>query len=255
MKYSDIKFINKQDCDNFIEKINEKTFAPITWNNRKGLQIYGCFCPDVTTDILFVYGETITPEEIKSQPSKGIFSIIKTYGSSMNYKGLLNIKGDKLLSNNYDDLSILFQTEVAIYIKLNKQGQYGLASYRPLSDSIEVILPCKYENIFEAGEFTFGIVSNGSVGFASLEGKIIIEPKYKNKENYNYFHDGKSLTCLSSRNGVEHYIDHYGNVVGYPEIEGPGIFSGNGTGYYPLGELPDASEAYEDDSDALWNTD
>jgi hypothetical protein len=33
------------------------------------------------------------------------------------------------------------------------------------------------------------------------------------------------------------------------------VFAGNGTEFYFFGDFPDASEAYESDSDALWNTD
>ena len=50
-------------------------------------------------------------------------------------------------------------------------------------------------------------------------------------------------------------LNHYGNFIEYPEADNISSFGGQGTSTYPYGDLPDASEAYEDLPDAFWNTD
>ena len=44
-------------------------------------------------------------------------------------------------------------------------------------------------------------------------------------------------------------------IVGLKEECNSSLFRGNGTGYYPYGELPDALDAYEGDESNRWNTD
>ena len=59
-----------------------------------------------------------------------------------------------------------------MFIKTEKNGRYGLVSYRHLSNEVSLIASPKYEIIFDAGEYTFDFVENGNVGFMSLSGRI-----------------------------------------------------------------------------------
>lgn len=89
----------------------------------------------------------------------------------------------------------------------------------------------------------------------SLEGKLITEAKYQLSTDFNHFIEGKALTCLNAPNGIPHYINHYGDFVGYPEDDFFNVEHQLGTGYYPYGDLPDALDAYEDEEENIWNTD
>ena len=175
MEYKEIIFNNRSEASGFIQKLNERAYSPLDWANSETIQFYGCIFPDVTLDCLFVYGETITPAQIEKFPKIGVFANIRAYGSSKKYKGLRNIKGETILSPIYDELTLFYQTEETIFIKTEKDGLSGLASYRPLSDKVDIIMQPKYDDIFDAGEFTFGFIANGKVGFASLTGREIIE--------------------------------------------------------------------------------
>lgn len=255
MEYKEIIFNSRTEASDFIKDINEKALSPLEWTNSDAIQLYRCFQPSITIDCLFVYGETITPSQIAKLPKIGIFANIKSYGSSKKYKGLRNIKGETLLNTYYDDLTLFFQTEGEVYIKTSRDGLFGLVSYRHLSNKVNVLLQPQYEEIFDAGEFTFGIVKSGKVGFVSLAGREIIEAKYKLDESYNHFSEGKALVCLDNEFAIAHYINHYGECVAIEDETSDNLFSGNGTGYYPFGELPDASDAYEGDESNRWNTD
>lgn len=255
MEYREVIFNNKTEVSDFIKGLNEKSISPLKWAQRDNIYLYSCISPDITIDCLFVYGETIAPAQIEKLPKIGIFAELKAYGSSKKYKGLLNIKGETILNTSYDELSLFYQTEDTVFIKTKKNGLFGIVSYRHLSNKVEVIIPSKYEEIFDAGEFTFGFIENGRAGLISLTGKLIVEAKYKVCEEYNHFFDGKALVCKDSKFAVAHYINHYGDFVAWKEDCQDDVFSGSGTGYYPYGELPDSLDAYEGDESNYWNTD
>ncbi|MDE7069907.1 MAG: WG repeat-containing protein [Alistipes sp.] len=255
MEYREVIFNNRAEVFDFIKGLNEKSISPLEWAQRDNLYLYSCIFPDITIDCLFVYGKTITPTQIENMSKIGIFANLKTYGSSKRFKGLLNIKGETILDTSYDELSLFYQTEDSVFIKTKKKGLFGIVSYRHLSNKVDVIIPPKYEDIFDAGEFTFGFVENGLAGLISLSGKLITEAKYKVSSAYNHFFDGKALVCKDSKFAVAHYINHYGEFVAWEEDCQDNVFSGNGTGYYPYGELPDALDAYEGDESNYWNTD
>ena len=255
MEYKEINFNNKIEASGFIQELNERAYSPLDWANSETIHFYGCIFPDVTLDCLFVYGETITLAQIEKHPKIGVFANFRAYGSGKKYKGLRNIKGETILAAIYDELTLFYQTDNAIFIKTQKDGLFGLVCYVPLSNKIDIIMQPKYNDIFDAGEFTFGFVTNGKVGFASLTGREIIEASYKDEVKYNHFFDGKALVHKDSKFAVPCYINHYGGVVGLEEDYDSSLFSGNGTGYYPYGELPDSLDAYEGDESNRWNTD
>lgn len=255
MMYNHIIFYNDKEVESFFDKLNEKAYKPLYWYKQDGLKIYGCFYADSIGSWLFVYGKTIYRDEVSGFPERSIFGGLKIYGSSKRYKGLLNFKGEVILHSNYDDISIFYQTEETLFLKTTKNGLAGLVGCRIYRGEVVVIVPTKYEELFDAGEYTIGFVLSGNVGFMSLEGKIVVEAKYKLGEGYNNFIDGKALVCITQEHAIDMYINHYGNFIEYPESDNTSSFGGQGTSTYPYGDLPDASEAYEDLPDAFWNTD
>lgn len=257
MTYQYTTFDENNRVSNFFNGLDKEFFSNLHWRNQQGLNLYGYFHVDGSVNYLFIYGKTTLPDTLVA-PSKGtIFESLKAYGSSKKYKGLMNIKGEVLLQNIYDDFSIFFQTPGFLYLKTKKKNRFGLVCYKGSGDnSVQEVIPAKYEDIFYAGEYTVGFVVNQKVGFMSLDGREIVKPIYRVGEDYNYFTEGRSLVHLDREGCIDIYINHYGNFVGYPELEGQcDVFAGSGTGFYPYGDLPDASDAYEGDPDALWNTD
>lgn len=256
MEYHYVKFNSDKEVTAFFEKLNKKSYSPLHWNTQDGLKIYGCICTESVGNCLFVYGKTILRNKIIAySPNNTIFSGLKVYGSSKQYKGLLNFKGKEVLHNIFDDISIFFQTENTLFLKTIKNSLYGLICCRIYGDEVYEIIPPKYEDLFDAGEYSIGFVSDNKVGFMSLEGKIIVEAKYRQSEEYNYFIDGKALVRIDKKHTTDMYINHYGNFIEYPETDNTSSFSEQGTSTYPYGDLPDVSETYEDLPDAFWNTD
>ena len=256
MEYHYVKFNSDKEVTDFFEKLNKKAYSPLHWNNQEGLKIYGCICAKNIGSYLFVYGKTILRNEtVAYPPNTTIFSGLKVYGSSKQYKGLLNFKGKEVLHNVYDYISIFFQTEDTLFLKTRKNSLYGLVFCRIYTDEVSEIIPPKYEELFDAGEYSIGFVSDNKVGFMSLEGKIIVEAKYRQGKEYNYFIDGKALVRIDKEYTTDMYINHYGNFIEYPEADNTLSLGGQGTSTYPYGDLPDASDAYEDLPDAFWNTD
>ena len=258
MEYQYTTFDENNRVSDFFNGLDKEFFSNLHWRNQQGLNLYGYFHIDGSFDYLFIYGKTTLPDTLAAPPKGSIFGLLKTYGSSKKYKGLMNIKGEVLLNNVYDEFSIFFQGGSFLYLKTKKKDRFGLVCYQGSgSNSVQEVIPAKYEDIFYAGEYTVGVIANEKVGFISLDGRLIVEPIYKVGEDYNYFSEGRSLVHIDRESCIDIYINHYGDFIGYPEAEEDqyDVFSGNGTGYYPFGDLPDASEAYEGDSEALWNTD
>lgn len=131
MEYHYVKFNSDKEVTVFFEELNKKAYFPLHWNTQDGLKIYGCICAESVGSSLFVYGKTILRNEIVAySPNNTIFSGLKVYGSSKQYKGLLNFKGKEVLHNIYDDISIFFQTEDTLFLKTIKNSLYGLVCCR-----------------------------------------------------------------------------------------------------------------------------
>lgn len=255
MEYKYRRFNNEKELTDFFNKLNEQAYSPLNWYKQEGLKIYGCIQSRIIGHCLFIYGKTIRKDEVISCYKNTIFNNIQFYGSSKKYKGLLDYEGKEILNNIYDDISIFYETDDALFLKTRKNKLYGLVSYaNPGKGVVEITSP-KYENFFDAGEYTFGFIIDNKVGFMSLDGKIIIEPKYKQGEYYNHFFDGKALVHIDKDETIDHYINHYGNFIEYPDNDDTSSFEGPGTSSYTFDDLPDSSDAYEGLADAYWNTD
>lgn len=254
MSYKYREFKAQEEIDTFFDKVcnqirelrNNDDFI-LDWYKKNGIKIYGYFCDD--KHILICYGQTIFTEKVNKQKLPGVFDAIHKYGSSQRYLGIKDICGNTLLSNNYDEINFFYETGVSSYFIVKSKGKVGIAKYS--MNSIEVIVPARYDFIFDAREYTWGYIVDGNVGFMNITGQKITEAIYMAHDDYNIFIDGKALTQLNRPNTCKVYIDHYGNVIDF-YYEEEGGFCGNGTGYYPYGDLPDASDVYEGDYSNLW---
>ncbi len=254
-KYRELK--TQEDIDAFFDNVcnqmrelrNNDDFI-LDWYKKDGVRIYGYFCDN--KHILICYGQTKFYEKANQQKLPGIFDAIHKYGSSQRYLGLKDIHGNTLLSNNYEEINFFYETGVSSYFIVKSKRKVGVVKYS--MNSIEVIVPAIYDSIFDAREYTWGYIVDGYVGFMNITGQKITEAIYTNHDDFNIFIYGKALTQLNRPNTCKVYIDHYGNVVDFYD-EAEGSFSGNGTGYYPYGILPDDSDAYEGDFSNSWNTD
>lgn len=236
-------------CNQMRELRNNDDFI-LDWYKKDGIKIYGYFYNDGLN--LICYGQTISPEEVNQQERSGIFAALPMYGSSQRYLGLKDICGNTLLSNNYEEINFFYETGVSSYFIVKSKGKVGVVRYS--INSIDIIVPAKYDAIFDACEYTWGYVVDGNVGFMNILGRKITEAKYMFHDDFNIFIDGKALTQLNRPNTCKVYIDHYGNVIDF-YYEEESAFSGNGTGCYTSGDLLDGLDAYEGDCSNLWNTD
>lgn len=241
-------FFDKK-CNQLKEVRNNDNFT-IDWYKKDGIKIYGYFYG--SRQDLICYGQTMSREETNEQKLPGIFAQLPKYGFCRKYLGLKDCLGNTLLSNNYEEIKYFTETGVSSYFIVKSKGKVGVVQY--YIDSMNIVVPAKYDSIFNANEYTWGYVIDGNVGFMNITGHKITEAKFMNHEDYNIFIDGKALTQLNRSNTCKVYIDHYGNVIDYYSEE-EGTFSGNGTGYYPFDDLPNSLDAYEGDISNLWNTD
>lgn len=233
------------DCKYTLRSTNE-------WHKAEGVKVYGYFSTDgnYATDMLFKFSQTILREDLpKPKPSTtNIFSMLEQYGSSKGYFGLKDAWGELILPNRYNSIELLFETEVQVYFLVKRISTFGV-----VNGEGKTIVPVRYERIFYAGEYTIGFVENGMVGFMSLDGKVVIPSIYEDAEGYNYFSDGRALARLANNeNACDHYMNHFGNVVGYPEYYDDHYGFLGSTAYRGDSDILDA---YEGDSSNMWNTD
>lgn len=253
MRYAFKEFKNSSEIADFFAAFYENSELQSNWIHQEGLKLYGYFYDKEALGLrfkyLFLFGQTIHPDEIRPTSEDTIFSKLKLYGSSRKYKGLRNFKGEIVLNNSYEDISVFYETELNVYLLLQKNSKVGVI--RHSNDKIAVIAQCRYDAFFDANEYTWGFIIDNKVGFMSLNGDIQTEAKYKIAEDYNIFVNGKALTCVDSPYGVRHYINHYGDCIGYPETDDDTTWL-DSTAYQGDSDILDA---YEGDESNMWNTD
>lgn len=253
MRYAFKEFKDSTEIENFFASFYGDSDLRDNWIHQEELKLYGYFYDKEAVGLrfkyLFLFGQTIRPDQIRPASNDTIFSNLKQYGSSMRYKGLRNFKGEIVLNNTYEDISIFYETELSVYFLLRKSSKVGIIGYS--YDKISELAQCRYDAFFDANEYTWGYIINNKVGFMSLNGEIQTEAKYKIAEGYNIFINGKALTCIDSPNGVVHYINHYGDCIGYPESDDDTTWLGS-TAYQGDSDILDA---YEGDESNMWNTD
>lgn len=260
MKYVYKQFCSDTEVKDFFTDIKKHIYVPIdNWYSQEGLILYGCFYDEEEKGAfyhyLFCFGQTIKADISQPLNDNTIFSKLKQYGSSSKYKGLRDVRGKIVLPNSFDRIELFYETETIVYFLIEKNFRKGIYEFQ--IDKIENIVPVQFEGFFDAKEYTWGYIKDGNVGFMSLNGKCITEAVYRDAPDFNHFTNGKALVCLSTPNGVNHFINHYGDCVGYPENEKSikKDVHGLGTGYYPYGDLPDELEAFEGNELNFWNID
>lgn len=256
------EFTNNTEAKEFISEAFRQTGEEVPlWFQKDDIRIYGYFYdatdPTYRGRQFFVFGRTILRNSLENK-GIGIFAQLKQYGSSRKYKGLMNIFGKEILPNEYDSFSSFIPIECDGYTLLiaEKYNKKGLVAVCNSYYEGKVLTPIKFDDFFYANEYTLGFKLNQKIGFMNMNGKIVIEAKFISKDGFNFFNDSKALVKIDSKDGVPAYINHYGDVIEYyVEEVGDTPTFGNGTGYYPFGELPSALDAYEGDSSNYWNND
>lgn len=216
MTYEEIN--NKEDLLDFIECLWEHNSPYYSVSLKEfcsapNRTIYGHFgCQ------YYVYGETITPDEI--HPQKGtIWEQLKAYGSSKKYRGIVNHKGEVTIAPMFNTIELLWNN----LIKVERNKKYGVYSMNG-----DLICPLEYDAIYEVSECVFGVRKDGKIGFMNLKGEIVIPLIFDDSTNTNYpisplappvFANG--LACVLKIDEQKEfrfgYIDHYGNLI-YPFI-------------------------------------
>lgn len=214
------------------------------------ITIYGFF-KDESSEYgegnLFVFGKTIRPDEITHISSKTIFAMLKQYGSCGKYKGLLNSKGEIILPNIYEEISLFAYDRLLV----KKSGKYGI-----VDTGGKVLAEPKYDQIVDAWEYTIAFALNNKVGFMNTNCTIIIEPKYCIDSINNTFHDGLIVVSeMIDDFKYQYCIDHYGLIHGKMENISPEEEYDPPYENFITDEYSDSLDAYDGDSDARWNTD
>jgi hypothetical protein len=250
VKYSDIN--SKEELSTLIERLQHahwhtKDFAFLL---AEDITICGYFYNDISDSnkvVLFVFSKTIKPQDIKSPTTSNVFTLLKMYGSSAMYKGLLDISGKVILPNNYDDI-LPFAYDRLIISKNNKVGM--------IYTNGTIIAPPKYDQFFDAWDYTIGFVLNKKVGFMDTNCKVVIEPKFELSTVNNHFRESVIVVEeLIANEPYQYCIDHYGLIQGEMQYVGPE------PEYNPSYEdgspdpYSDPLDAYDGDTDARWNTD
>lgn len=254
-KYKDFKTQEEIDsffdktCNHICETRNVDNFI-IDWYKKDSIKIYGYFYDGSSR--LIVYGQTISPDKANQQNRPGIFAKLPNYDSSRKNIGLKDHLGNDILVNNYEEIQFFYETNGVSYFTIKQYGKAGIFKYS--INSSEIIVPPKYDSIFDAHEYTWGYIIDNNVGFMTITGKLITEAKYINEEGYNIFFDGKALAQLNKPNTCKVYIDHYGNTVEYYHEEEP-LFPQCYEEDYPFDDYSGILDAYEGDYSNLWNTD
>lgn len=255
MKYNYHPISSRQELDHLFSQIDDYygDHVHFKWAKDDSIIIHGYFYNShisPLSNMMFDYSQVITPLDLKTQKSKvleyNIFATLKLYGSSGRFHRLKDIKGNDILPNIYDEIILIDVFAYNLYLLVKRGSYFGVVTEKGKS-----VLPIKYDRIFNAGEFTLGIKVNGKVGFANLNGDIIVKPSFVDKENYNIFNDGKALVCLNGTDAIPHYINHYGECIGHPDDE-EDITWNDSTSY--IGDN-DILDAYEGDASNMWNTD
>ena len=255
MKYNYHPISSRQELDHLFSQIDDYYGDHINfkWAKEDGIIIHGYYYnSDVSplSNMMFDYSQVITPQDLKTQELKlsrdNIFATLKLYGSSGRFHGLKDIRGNNILLNIYNEITLIDVFAYSPYFLVKRGCYFGV-----VTDKGKSVLPIKYDRIFNAGEFTLGLKLDDKIGFASLNGDIVVKPSFIDKEYYNIFNNGKALVCLTGADAVPHYINHYGEFIGHPDDEEDITWDGS-TSY--IGDN-DILDAYEGDASNMWNTD
>jgi len=198
----------------------------------------------------FIVGKTITPDELL--PSTGIFANLKKYGSSKDYKGVMNDKGDFIVQSIYNDIFPISDQ----LLQLERNGKYGVARFDK-----GVVCPAEYDKIGDVCEYVFSVSNDGKLGFMDSFGNIVIPMEYVFEEHFLCrFQNGKAyvLKYIDGSGLCGYYIDHYNNIISRIDTclyDGKHQLDDDETISYSEHYDDDIMDAYEGDESNCWNTD
>lgn len=261
MKYQKIN--NTDELDELIQSLKQEWWGDFSFLNEKSIIIKGIFFEEnehddidrLYSDIWFEFGRIIRPEENKTKKGT-IFEMLKSYGSSGKYSGLLSREGEVIIPNIYHSINYMG----ADLFCVEKSQLYGIVNIKG-----EIVCEVKYDKICDLSEYTIGIVKDGKIGYIDCLGNIVIPMDYLYwKRNPNAFMNGKVLVEKDEKDEepiLEYEIDHYNNIVskeirlktwgGDDYYKYHDSFSGSTAGFIDN----DILDAYEGDSSNRWNTD
>ena len=250
MEYINVN--NSNSVRDIVERLNAQSFyaASHDFLLSDELIIYGYF-KDESSEYgegnIFVFGKTIRPTEVEHCPANSIFTRLKQYGSSGKYKGLLNSKGEIILPNIYEEITLFAFDRLLV----KKSGKFGIVD----TDG-KVLAEPKYDQIVDAWEYTIGFVLNNKVGFMNTNCNIIIEPKYCIDTINNTFQDGLIVVSeIIDDFKYQYCIDHYGLIHGKMENISPEEEYNATYVNYTNNGYSDPLDAYDGEPEARWNTD
>lgn len=243
---------DRKEIGGLVQTLSAQSFFTDTYEflMSENLIIYGYF-KDETTEYglgnLYVFGKTTRPNDIILPTSDSIFSRLKQYGMSGKYKGLLNAKGEVILPNIYDDICLFAYDRILI----EKNGNFGI-----VDTSGKILAEPKYDQLFDAWEYTIGFVLDNKVGFMNTNCSVVIDPKFDKATSYNNFNEGL-IVVSETIDGLpyQYCIDHYGLIKGDMEYIGQEGEYIPPYDTYNDDEYSDPLDAYDGDPDARWNTD
>lgn len=158
----------------------------------------------------FIFGKTISPNEIDDKSKKSenssqfnIFQVLKKYGSSKKYKGVVNSKGEITIANNFTSIEPFWNQ----LVKVGVNGKFGVYNLNG-----KIICKVEFDEIYEMSEFVFGARKGSKIGFFNSEGNLVIpfEYDYSDEEPY-YPIFSNGLACVFKIHYG--YIDHYGTTI------------------------------------------
>lgn len=170
------------------------------------ISIFGIFVAN--EKFCVVYGKTLRPDEIPQECDKGtVFSKLKVYGSSKEYKGVVDGTGRSVIPTQYTEIRPLMNDILCVR---TKSGKYGL---RRLSG--EIVADAEYDGFGPVSESLFSAYYNGKLGFLNLKGEMEIPFEYE-KDNEDVLFSG-GLACVlkkvSPEKSLYGYINHKNEVI------------------------------------------
>lgn len=163
----------------------------------------------------FVYGESRTPDDVNDAPEGTVFALLRKYGCSKEYKGVVNVKGEVTLCTMFDSIEAFYGKLVKVK-RHNKYGIYNLDGF--------VICPTEFDEIYKCSEGLFGVRRDNKIGFMDTSGNLVIPFDFdyynpKNGENIPpctpFF--SKGLACVYKERltgcGGFGYINHSGDII------------------------------------------
>lgn len=170
------------------------------------ISIFGIFVAN--EKFYVVYGKRLRPDEIPQECNKGtVFSKLKVYGSSKEYKGVVDGTGRSVIPTQYTEIRPLMNDILCVR---TKSGKYGL---RRLSG--EIVADAEYDGFGPVSESLFSAYYNGKLGFLNLKGEMEIPFEYE-KDNEDVLFSG-GLACVlkkvSPEKSLYGYINHKNDVI------------------------------------------